>query len=148
MIEKGEKRFVWIHRLIKVFLPLAVLLMLIDYIVFTKGQITRTLVAVYGVKILLIMFLGLLEGTLEWKFYQYIFGPSVTTLKDLRKRYIINNGVLAFGLPLGIINFRVYSSHFMIEYIRLSIWLIVGVFFGGFLWAKNKAVFERTINKK
>ena len=147
MIEKGEKRFVWMHRVFKVFLPLAILLMLMDYIVFTKNQINSQIIVVYGGKLFLIMFLGLLEGTFEWKFYQHLFGPSVTTFKDLRKRYIINNGVLAFGLPLGIINFRVYSSHFMIEYTRLSIWLILGVFFGAFLWIKNKAVFKETINE-
>ena len=51
-----------------------------------------------------------------------------------RKKYVINTGVLTFGLPLGIINFRVFNESFMFEYVRLTIWLTIGVFFGVVLW--------------
>jgi len=49
-------------------------------------------------------------------------------------------------LPLGIINFRIFSDSFMFEYVRLTIWLTIGVFFGVVLWWKNKGTFEQIID--
>jgi predicted permease len=113
---------------------------------FTKNQFNNEIIIAYSIKIIVILLVGYLEGKLEWNFYQKIFGPSVNTLSKLRKRYVINKGVLTFGLPLGIINFRFLKGSFMFEYVRLSIWLIIGVFFGAILWRKNKQRFKQIIN--
>lgn len=145
MIEKGEGNFIWFDRVFKTFLPLGIVLTFINFL-FTKSQLNREIVLVYSIKIIIILLIGYLEGKLEWKFYQKIFGPSVNILSDLRKKYVINTGVLTFGLPLGIINFRVFNESFMFEYVRLSIWLIIGVLFGVILWQKNKKIFEQIIN--
>lgn len=146
MIENGEGKFIWIDTILKVFLPLALVLITVDYFFFTKNQINQEIEIAYSVKFLLIILVGFLEGKLDWQFFQRIFGPSVNTFKDLRKRYLINNGVLTFGLPFAIINFRIFNSSFIFEYLRLSIWLIIGVVFGTVLWFKNKEQFENVIN--
>jgi predicted permease len=145
MIEKGEGNFIWFDRVLKTFLPLGIVLTFINFL-FTKSQLNTEIVKVYSIKIIIILLIGYLEGKLEWNFFQKIFGPSVNILSDLRKKYVINTGVLTFGLPLGIINFRVFNESFMFEYVRLSIWLIIGVLFGVILWQKNKKIFEQIIN--
>jgi len=145
MIEKGEGNFIWFDRVLKTFLPLGIVLSFIN-LLFKKGQLNTEIVKVYSIKIIIILLIGYLEGKLEWNFFQKIFGPSVNILSDLRKKYVINTGVLTFGLPLGIINFRVFNESFMFEYVRLSIWLIIGVLFGVILWQKNKKIFEQIIN--
>lgn len=145
MIEKGEGNFIWTNRMLKGFLPLAIVLILIDFF-FNQNQLNIEIALVYSVKFLFILLVGFLEGKLEWHFYQIIFGPGVNVLSDLRKRYLINKGVLTFGLPLGIVNFRVFNSSFMFEYVRLSIWLIIGVIFGAVLWFKNKEIFDQVVN--
>ena len=146
MIETGEGKFIWIDTLLNVFLPLAILLIAVNHFFFTKNEINQEIVLVYVVKSLFIFLVGFLYGKFEWQFFQRLFGPNVNILIDIRKRYIINKGVLVFGLPLGIISFNIYNSSFMFEYVRLSIWLIIGVIYGGILWFRNKEAFEEMMN--
>jgi hypothetical protein len=147
MIDQGETKFLWIDTVMKKFLFLAMALVLIDYSFFAKSELNEKMVYVYVFKLLSIILVGFLEAKLDWKFYQRIFGPKVNTLEDLRRRDLINNGVLTFGLPLGIINFKVFNSNFTFEYVRLSIWLITGVGFGIILWMKNKEAFKQMLNE-
>jgi len=145
MLEQGKRKFIWFERIIKVFLPLGVVLSLIS-LYFTKNLIDLEVLLIYLIKILLILLVGYLEGKLEWAFFQKIFGPDINTESDLSRRYVINKGVLTFGLPLGIVNFRVLNESFILEYVRLSIWLVIGVFFGAILWKKNKNKFKDIID--
>lgn len=145
MIKKGEMKFICYERVLKLFLPLGIVLSLINYS-FIKIQWSIDFIMVNSFKMLLILLIGYLEGKFEWSFYQRIFGPSVNTISSLRKRYVINKGILTFGLPLGIINFWLSNSNFIFEYVRLSIWLIIGVIFGAILWRINKKSFEQIIN--
>lgn len=145
MISRGEGNFIWFDCVIKAFLPLGIILSFINFLI-TKNQFNLEILLGYSIKIILIIVVGYLVGKLEWRFLQKIFGPSINILSNLRKKYIINKGVLTFGLPLGIINFRIFNDSFMLEYVRLSIWLIIGVFFGAALWQKNKETFEKIIN--
>ncbi len=139
--EKGLFRYILIDSIVTRMIPLGVILFLIFNILnilnygFESINFNSLLIEIFVV-LIIFSILGFLFGILNWKYNENF---SNLNKDEIKTGFILINGILGWGIPIFIIDFlsrdELSISFF---FISLIIWVLVGYFFGKFLFSGIK----------
>ena len=121
-------------------IPLGLVLLVINF-VFKEGlyfwqgdDFSQNL----GLVVVIFLVLSFIIGSREWKFYKNAAEGYYQEKPELkRKAYIIINGILGWGLAIGIVDFLVQNRNEGASMIIPVLWLVVGYFFGSVMYKQD-----------
>jgi hypothetical protein len=126
-------------------LPLILLLIFFDEIFYrTYEKSGNTFFILIIFKLVLGFILGIFAGLYEWKFNERLKNGFYKNINNIKRDYILNYGILGFGLIIGICYIR-YPISITGTIINILLWLLWGVVFGVYLWRSAKKKFEKFI---
>ena len=133
--------------LLQRFLVLGVLLIGINLLLDLQNINTKEFIYVSIVKMILILLIGIVVGNLEWNLFVSLKNYEIS-LSKIRYRFILNIGILSWGLPIGISYMEYPEKSILINCVALLIWMITGIFFGTIMWLMVSNEFKKHLESK
>ena len=126
-------------------LPLVLLLIIFDEIFYkTYEKSGMFFFVLILVKLALGSIMGIIAGLNEWKFNERLKNGFYKNINKIRRAYILNYGVIGFGLIIGICYMR-YPITLTNTIENILLWVLWGVIFGVYLWNSSKKKFSKFI---
>ncbi|TCT11617.1 hypothetical protein EDC18_1195 [Natranaerovirga pectinivora] len=131
--------------LLQRFLVLGILLIGINLLFDLQDIRTKEFIYVSIIKIIIILLLGIIVGNFEWNLFVSLKNYEIS-LSKIRYRFILNMGILSWGLPIGIANMEYPVKSILNNGVHLLIWIIAGIFFGTSMWLVVSDEFKKHLD--
>ena len=133
--------------LLQRFLVLAILLIGINLLFDLRDIKIKEFIYISIIKIILILLIGIVVGNFEWNLFASLKNYEIN-LSKIKYRFILNIGILSWGLPIGISYMKYPVKSILINGVDLLIWIIASVFFGTTMWLIVSNEFKKYLESK
>lgn len=144
--KKKEWNYIYKNVILPRIVPLLIILIAIEeafYKTYEKSH--NVFIILVIIKICLGLMVGILVGKYEWKFNQKLLSGYYTSIKKIRNEYVCINGILSWGLIIGISYIKYPFDSILISIFNIFIWLLFGLLFGLFSWKSASKKYEKFI---
>ena len=110
----------------------------------------KTTITVQIVKLAIGIGAGLIYAAFQWKFYNNLVARNMEVFKKFSFMYIyiIVNGVIAWGIMIGVAVSYIQNTEFLYGLAQFLSWIIAGLFFGLVDWNKSRVRFAHYLGKR
>ncbi|MGL4451325.1 MAG: hypothetical protein ACRCTZ_09055 [Sarcina sp.] len=110
----------------------------------------KTTVTSQLVKLAIGIVAGIIYGAFQWKFYNNLVNRNMNVFKrfSFMYLYIIFNGVVAWGLMIGVAVSYIQNIDFLYGLAQFLSWILAGLFFGLVDWNKSRVRFAHYLGQK
>ncbi|WP_297518722.1 hypothetical protein [uncultured Clostridium sp.] len=110
----------------------------------------KTTITVQIVKLAIGIGAGLIYAAFQWKFYNNLVARNMEAFKKFSFMYIyiIVNGVIAWGIMIGVAVSYIQNTEFLYGLAQFLSWIIAGLFFGLVDWNKSRVRFAHYLGKR
>ena len=110
----------------------------------------KTTITVQIVKLAIGIGAGLIYAAFQWKFYNNLVARNMEAFKKFSFMYIyiIVNGVIAWGIMIGVAVSYIQNTDFLYGLAQFLSWIMAGLFFGLVDWNKSRVRFAHYLGKR
>ncbi|MGL4762701.1 MAG: hypothetical protein ACRCWG_14805 [Sarcina sp.] len=110
----------------------------------------KTTILAQLVKLAIGIVAGLVYGAFQWRFYNNLVNRNMEVFKkfSFMYLYIIVNGVVAWGLMIGVAVSYIQNIDFLYGLAQFLSWILAGLFFGLVDWNKSRVRFAHYLGKR
>ena len=110
----------------------------------------KTTITVQIVKLAIGIGAGLIYAAFQWKFYNNLVARNMEVFKKFSFMYIyiIVNGVIAWGIMIGVAVSYIQNTDFLYGLAQFLSWIMAGLFFGLVDWNKSRVRFAHYLGKR
>ena len=110
----------------------------------------KTTITVQIVKLAIGIGAGLIYAAFQWKFYNNLVARNMEVFKKFSFMYIyiIVNGVIAWGIMIGVAVSYIQNTEFLYGLAQFLSWIMAGLFFGLVDWNKSRVRFAHYLGKR